>query len=441
LTVLASQSRRHGAAPLALAAALPFLFLHEHYQPSVSLGRVDADLSDLAVLVVVVAGALAGRGDLHRLVRFKWPAIAWAALAVAVAASTVWGAARFDGYPFGTHATTAAKWIEYMLLAPAVVLIVRSARDLFAPAVSLVGWSAVVTIVGVVQFFGALPDLDHTPAGRRKPSLLGYHELSALSAAALVVSMVVLLRGPRSLAERRLALVAGASGMVGLVLGGAFDALLGLTLATVTIALASHVRDARRLVSLAAVLLVVAAGTVTIRSQAVADGLKLLGIKQGSGGASAHIQSYRQRVLLAYIGGRIFLAHPLLGVGFEGSQDEYAYRPYLAAAKRRFQQPAESFPSPSHPWGVQNAYVQTLSDLGVGGLVVFLGALLVPAGTALARGRGDARLAGVGFVLVSMGSWNGLGLVTGSPIDALTWLGVGAATASLTVDRSLTASV
>jgi hypothetical protein len=220
-----------------------------------------------------------------------------------------------------------------------------------------------------------------------------------------------------------------------MVLGGAFDSLLGLTLAAAAIVLVLPVRKARRVLWIAAIVCAVAVGIVTIRSSAVADGLKFLGIKQGTGGASTHIQSYRQRVLLAYIGGRIFLGAPALGVGFQGSGDPYAFSPYLAAAHRRFDQPPDAFPSQQHRWGVQNAYVQSLADLGLLGLPAFLAALLVPAIVAARRGVGDARVLGVALVLLTVGAWNGYGLVAGIPLDALTWLAVGVAAASVCFAR------
>jgi len=154
------ERRAAGAGPFVLAAALPFLFLHRNYQPVVAVGHVDADLSDLAVLAVVVAGILELR------VRRRLPGpraawIAWLALAVAVPLWTLWGM-HFAGYPFGTHATTAAKWIEYMLLAPAVAAIVRREQDLQPALAVLLAWSVVASVVGVLQFFGAVGNLDHT---------------------------------------------------------------------------------------------------------------------------------------------------------------------------------------------------------------------------------------------------------------------------------------
>ena len=422
-----------GAGPIVLAAALPLLFLHRHYQPAVTIGHVDADLSDAAVLAVVLAGLWSLRrrpASLQRL-RVTWPAwIAWLALALAILLSTAWGS-HFAGYPVGKHLTTAAKWIEYMLLAPAVVAIARNARDLRPAAIVLMCWSIVVTSVGVLQFFGGLGNLDHTPAGGRKPSLLGLHDFSSLSAAALVLTFVFA-------AYRRappwFLILVGASGAVGMVIGGAFDAVVGEVAAAIVIVAVLRIRS-RLLAVVLATLTLVLAGTFAIRSQAVADGLKFLGLKHGTGGAASHVESYRQRVLLAYIGGRIFLAHPLLGVGWQGSGDWYAYHPFLDDARRRFTQPPEAFPSPQHEWGVQNAYVQSLADLGPVGLACFLAATLVPVGLALRR-RGDvAAPAGAAVVLVALGAWNGYGLVAGVPLDALTWLGVGSALVGVAVAR------
>jgi hypothetical protein len=429
---LAFLRARYGAGPLVVAAAIPFLFLHRNYQPGLDVGALHIDLSDLAVLAIVVAGA---RSLDRRLLAARGAWFALGALAVLIVVGVASGAIRFDAYPARTHLTTAAKWLEYMLLAPALAAIARRPKDLVPAAVALAVWDAVAGVVALLQFVGAIGDLDGTPAGSRKPSFVGYHDYAALSGATLCLALLVLARRPRSSTERTIAVTAGVAGGVGMVLGGAFDSLLGLVLAAAAIVLATKLRDPRRLAAIAAIVLAVAIGVVSIRGSAVADGLKFLGVKQGNGGASTHIQSYRQRVLLAYIGGRIFLGHPLLGVGWEGSSDPYAFTPYLAAAHRRFNQPAEAFPSPSHRWGVQNAYVQSLADLGILGLVAFLAALLVPAALAARRGLGDARVLGIALPLLVLGVWNGYGLVAGIPLAALTWLSVGVAAASVSFAR------
>jgi hypothetical protein len=410
--------------PLVLAAAIPLLFLHRNYQPGVDMGSLHVDLADVAAVAVIVA-ALAARRPLRAR---DW--IPWALLAGLVLVGVAWGTARFSAYPTGPHLTTAAKWIEYMLLAPAVVVIARRERDLLPAAVALVAWDVVAGVVALGQFVGLIGDLDNTPAGRRKPSFVGVHDYAALSGACFLLALVVLTRGPRSTREQAVGLAGGVAGAVGMVIGGAFDSLVGLLIAVAALLVVTHVRDARRLAIVGASVAAIVVGVFAIRSSAVADGLKFLGVKQGNGGASTHIQSYRQRALLAYIGARVFLAHPVLGVGFQGSGDPYAFEPQLAAAHRRFDQPPEAFPSEQNRWGVQNAYVQALADLGVLGLPVFLGALLVPVAWAWRRGTGDARLAGIVLPLLVLGTWNGYGIVAGIPAAALTWLAVGVAIAS-----------
>ena len=427
---LATLRTRYGDGPLIVAGALPFLFLHNHYQPSFDVGSLNVDLSDLAIGVIVVTALV--RFDRRPLARSLPLWEGWGALALLVVLSTAWGALRFSGYPAGTHAVTAAKWIEYMLLAPALAIIVRRSRELEPAAVVLVLWSAAATLVGLLQFVGVLGDLDDTPAGRRKPSFLGYHDFAALSATALLIGFLVLARGPRSRTEARVGAVAVAAGGLGVILGGPLDSLLGLYLASAALVLLMR----RRVATIATILAVVTVGVLMIRSSALSDGLKFLGVKQGSGGASTHIQSYRQRALLAYIGGRVFLDHPLLGVGFEGSSDPFAFEPYVPDAKKRFDQPAEAFPSQQHRWGVQNAYVQSLADMGVLGLPAFLAALLLPAFFAVRRGVGDARVLGAALPLLLLGVWNGYGLVPGIPVAALTWLGVGVAAVAVAEARA-----
>jgi O-antigen ligase len=106
------------------------------------------------------------------------------------------------------------------------------------------------------------------------------------------------------------------------------------------------------------------------------------------------------------------------------------YGPLLPALHREFPNtPPQAFPSPQHPYGVQNAYVQALSDLGVVGLVLFLGALLTPltlGGARLLRGSPDvSALVPVSWLLVTMGVLTAIGLVAGIPLDAMLWIAAG----------------
>ena len=51
---------RPSVAALVFAAAIPFVFLHPHYQPSLSAGSVTIDLTDLALAAVAVAALVEG---------------------------------------------------------------------------------------------------------------------------------------------------------------------------------------------------------------------------------------------------------------------------------------------------------------------------------------------------------------------------------------------
>jgi hypothetical protein len=80
---------------------------------------------------------------------------------------------------------------------------------------------------------------------------------------------------------------------------------------------------------------------------------------------------------------------------------------------------------------VQNAFVQAMSDLGIVGLLTFLGLLvtgLVVAGRAALRGPPAVAVVAftsvVWLVLVA-GVLSALGLVAGIPTDALLWLTLG----------------
>ena len=80
------------------------------------------------------------------------------------------------------------------------------------------------------------------------------------------------------------------------------------------------------------------------------------------------VESYAHRTLLAYIGGRIWLDHPVTGVGWQASSEQWAYGPYLDDARERFpNEPDQAFPAPEHPWGIQLLYLQVAADLGIAG--------------------------------------------------------------------------
>lgn len=427
------------AAPaVLLAAALPLVFLHVRYQPSLELAAgsttIAIRLSDLAVLAVVAAGLVSGaRAGLAPL-RAALPI--WAAggaLLALIGAATLHPLAWRQEYAFLPNLVTALKFGEYALLAPALALLLRGRRAFDLLAATLVAWSAAAAGFGLLQFLGLAGTFDGSGPGRRQPSFLGIHDLAALSAASLALALAVLALGPSRARDRRLAWAAGVAGLLGLVLSAAVAGLVGLGLAAAAALAVGRLRrslTARRAAGAGAVVALATAGVVLMRAGDITDFARYLGLGRQE---ETGVQTYTQRTLLAYIGLRIFLDHPASGVGWQGSGEPESFQPYLDDARRRFPDaPAVAFPSRAHPWGVQNAYVQALADMGVPGLAL-LAALLA---SVLVVGLGAARrappalalpaLAAVGWLLVAAGVWNGLGLVAGIPLDALVWTAAGA---------------
>ncbi len=79
---------------------------------------------------------------------------------------------------------------------------------------------------------------------------------------------------------------------------------------------------------------------------------------------------------------------------------------------------------------MQNLYVETLADLGLVGFALLLALFAAALRTALRAAPGSALpLVGLGWLLLAAGVWNGIGLVPGIPLAALTWLALGLVTA------------
>jgi O-antigen ligase/polysaccharide polymerase Wzy-like membrane protein len=429
---------------LVLALGLPLVFLHIDYQPKLTfhVGGVapQLDLSDLAVLAAGVAALAAGLVEGFGVLRAGLPIwVAGAALLVLIFAATAYPLASDRSYAWKTHLVTAGKFAEYALLALAVPLIVRRRRELWIVLCALVAWSVVATAFALAQFFGW--DVAQAyQAGRRQPSFLGHHDFAALSGAALALALVaILLPGWRI--DRRFAAVAGVSGALGLAVSGSTAAAIGLGAGAAAALLVARLRGPlplARPLAVVAIVAVTAGGVLALRGNDFEQFVRFFGIETRQKATSQNVQTYVQHTLLAYIGVKIFLEHPVVGIGWQGSSEESGYGPYLAAAHKRFPHASPlSFPSPRHPWGVQNGYVQALADLGVVGFLLFVG--LFAAGVAVAGRRalrtvGGSPLAMVALIwlLVAMGIWTAVGLVAGIPLDALTWLGVGLAATTAT---------
>jgi hypothetical protein len=407
---------------IALALAIPFLFLHVKYQPGVRvpLGstHLGLELSDLAVVVVALAALREGLR--HGFARLRPARSLWVAAALLLA----WIFIRSQSL---THFVTAAKFAEYALLAVSLPLILRRREQWETVAAVIVAWSVAATLFGLVQIFG-VDVADAWAAGRRQPSFLGHSDFAALSALALGIGLAAVL-----LARRRVGWTGVASGVVGLMVSGATAGLIGAAAGAAGLIVAIARR--RRLVLhdfavTGACIALVAAGVLTLRAGDFEHFLRFLHLK-GRETQTGNIETYSHHTLLAYIGYRIWRDDPVAGAGWQASTEPETVDPVLPAAHRKFPDVSPlAFPTRGHEWGVQNAYVQAAADLGVVGLVLWLLPFAIALVLALGANAPPGAVATFA-ILASMGIWLGQGLVAGIPLGAVTWLGFGlAATAA-----------
>jgi O-antigen ligase len=432
---------RDALGALVLSLAVPFLFVHEKYQPEVELDlsstSVDIRLSDVAVLVVVVAAvASAVRVGAARLgpARILWiPAVAlfvWLSF-------EAFRPAAVDDARFEEHLVSFLKLAEYALLAVAVPLLVRRREDLTLVFGSLVLWSMLASTVALSQFFGA-DVFDAWNAGWRQPSFLGHHDLAALSAMAVALGAAGIVCQRRRAPASTLSAAAIVSGALGLILAGSVAALGGFALGAVVLAFAGRGRfspSPRRLLALVALVAVVAGGVTAIRADSLEQFVRFLGVRGDE--PPQGVETYSQRTVLAYIGLRIFEDTPIVGVGWQRSGRADVFEPYLDDAHERFPDVVElAFPAPGREWGVQNLYIQMLADAGAVGLLLLLA---VGAGGIVLAWRTTTYApnpwaAGVGLavlcaLLTLAGEWASLGIVPGIPLQAAICLLLGLAAA------------
>ena len=414
---------------VALAVAVPFLFLHIEYQLGVRIPlgstHIGVEASDLAVLAVA---GFALREGLRTGFAPLWPSFS---LWVVSAALLLWIFVRSASLE---HLVTAAKFAEYSLLAVSAPLVLRRRADWELVAAAIVAWSVAATLFGLLQIFGV--DMAGAwAAGRRQPSFLGHSDFAALSALTLGIGLAAVL-----LAQKRVAWIALGSGAVGMILAGATAGLIGVAAgaAGLVYAISRRRRLAVRDFALTGTIVaIVAAGVLILRAGDFENFLRFLHVK-GTETQTADIQTYSHHTLLAYIGYRIWREHPIAGAGWQASTEPETVDPQLPAAHRKFPDVSPlAFPTREHPWGVQNAYVQAAADLGLVGLVLWLAPFVLALILAF-RANAPPGAVALFTILAAMGIWGGQGLVAGIPLDAVTWLGFGlAATAAAQRTRAL----
>lgn len=419
-----ARSRAADLLALVPAGAVPFVFLHVRYQPGLTIGPAHAYVSDFAIALTVLAALTAGvRFGFAPLLR---PRVLWyvgGAFLLFLGASCFWRPIEAPT----THLVTFAKFVEYALLTPSLVLLFRRREHVRRFLIVFTAWCVAASGWGALQFLGVVKEFEGFRPGQREVSFLGIYDFAVFAGATLAIGLAGVL-----LAERgKLVPVAVVAGGVGVTLAASVFSYGAQLLAAGAVALVAYrarTATAKRYAVVAAVLVLVGAGVGVLRGGDISNYLSFLGVQPTPKSAKSHIETGPQRTMLSYIGLRIWEDHPWLGVGFERSANRY--QPYLAAAKREFpNQPPGAFPSAAHPWGVQDFWIQLLSDTGVVGFA--LGVATFATALLLAL-RAPPRvnwfkLVAAGWILVAAGTWLGEGIVAGIPLEAVTWLGFGLA--------------
>jgi hypothetical protein len=387
--------------------------------PSVTFGAAGTDLSvgpaDVGLLATGVLSALRLRA--RRTVPSPWLAVAIAAFALLIVLSAI---------PNGADAFTAAgKLSELALLALGAAAFVDTRARLAQLSVLLVGFCVVAVAWGAVQFV--------LNSGERQGSFMGEHDLAALATVVLVLGLAhVFAKDGRPPPSARVAIGVGA---LGIVLGASLASVLGLYLATVAlVALAHRRRELRRSAVLVALVLcaAVTAATYGIRSSDLGFLQAWFGPPPETPGQYA--ASWSQRLIFVYVGGRVFLDHPLVGTGWEGELPSSDFAEYLPDARERFSdQPSHYFPQEDETFIPQQTYDQVLFQLGLVGAAFFLVLAGLAAARAVAAGArpkpgetwAEQAYVPLGWLASLGGALAGAALFGGSPLAALFWLTLG----------------
>jgi O-antigen ligase/polysaccharide polymerase Wzy-like membrane protein len=395
-----------------LLITLAFCLVRARDQPSINVtfgstqaSIVPADIL-LAVLALVVLWTIARSSTALRIGLAPVAAAAFCLLILVTGAAN--GASAF---------VSGAKVVELAALALGVVVLLRTAGQFEAIVDVLILFTAAADVVGVFEFMRS---------GGRQASFLGEHDFAALATLPLLYGLARVLVGDRG---RRtvLTIVLGA---LGCILGAALASLLGLYLgaaALVAVAAVGKRLTLSRLAVVTAVVAVVTAGTLVIRA---GD----LGFLQSWFGKPAsrpgqYAASWSQRLIYAYVGEKVFTAHPLLGTGWYGELPPREFTAYLPAARARFpDQPASYFPPADKPFIPQQAWDQILYELGIVGALTMLALLTSLSRAAVRAARtasGVAASIPAAWLAASIGALAGEGLFGGTPLAATFWLVAG----------------
>jgi hypothetical protein len=395
-----------------LIVTLAFCLVRARDQPGVNLsfGSTTATIVPGDILIFALACV-----SIWTIVRTGFPRGSIGAFAAA---------AVFCLIVLGTGATNGsaafvagAKLIELAALGLGAAVLITKREQLEAVVDVLILFTIVADGVGMVRFI---------TNGGRQASFLGEHDFAALATLPLLYGLVRLF----SREGTRRTVVCIVAGGIGCILGAALASLVGLYVGTVVLLVVVWRRRSwswAKVGQLAAVIAVVTAGTLFIRAGDLGFLQSWFGKPETRPGQYA--ASWSQRLIYVYVGGRVFLAHPLFGTGWYGELPPSTFARYLPDARRRFpDQPARYFPPASKPYIPQQTWDQILYELGLAGGAAML-ALLVLLGRAAARvaRRWIDALSPLpaAWLAAAIGALAGEGFFGGTPLAATFWLVAG----------------
>lgn len=416
-----------GATDWLIPLVFVLVFIHGTNHAWVSVSSIGVGPSDIAMALAVLV-------SLPRLTRVARDGRLITLLVAAFLAYALldWivPVAGHDAYDSKKHLVAWAKFSEFaliVLLVPALV----TRRSLRFLGWAVAGVACAAGLVAIVQFAG-LDILGSWGQWNRQPSFTGVHELGTLGGVSLALAYLGWTLDDDH--DSRLLWCAALAGGVCLVMSGAVAAGIGLAGATAIIVLVAVRRSRatpRVLAIVLATALVAELGVVVMRGGDIQQFARYIGIEAKDHATNANVQTYAQRSLQLYIGYRVWRDHPILGSGWQSVTEPAVFEPQLPAAHARFpDQPPLAFPSRAHPWGIDNAYVETLAELGLVGIVllaaILAAGLIAGVRTALRAPPFAAGVAtlGTAWLLVAAGVWIGQGLVI-APFTDTVWLGLG----------------
>ena len=146
--------------------------------------------------------------------------------------------------------------------------------------------------------------------------------------------------------------------------------------------------------------------------------------------------SWSQRLIYAYVGGRVFLDRPILGTGWHGELPPSDFAQYLPDARARFPgEPPHYFPPATGDFIPQQTYDQILFQLGLVGAAVFVALAALAVARAGSRTRirfADGAYIPASWLAAFAGALAGAALFGGSPLTAAFWLTLGVVAADPT---------